>query len=57
MLVLTRRKDESIMIGDDIKLTVTKLQGGKVSLAFQANKDVKILRQEVYDQMQSEVQK
>lgn len=47
-LVLTRRRDESIMIGDDITITILQVDGGKVRLRILAPKDVKILREELY---------
>lgn len=47
-LVLTRRRDESFMIGDDITVTILQVDGGKVRLGILAPKDVKILREELY---------
>lgn len=54
MLILTRRTEESIMIGDDIKVTVIDMGGGQVRLGVTAPKDVSIHRQEVYDRVQEE---
>ena len=48
MLVLTRRPAESIMIGDDIELSVISVSGDKVRLGFQAPRSVPILRKEIY---------
>lgn len=47
MLVLSRKENESIMIGEDIIVTVTKIQGGKVTIGFVAPKDVIIVRGEI----------
>lgn len=47
-LVLTRRRDESFMIGDDITVTILQVDGGKVRLGILAPRDVKILREELY---------
>ena len=49
MLVLSRKKKESIIIGDGIVLTVIEIRGDKVRLGFEAPKEVPIHRQEVYD--------
>jgi len=49
MLVLTRKKDEVIKIGDDITLTVVEIRGDTVRLGFTAPREVPIHRQEVYD--------
>jgi len=47
MLLLTRRPDQSIRIGDDIVVTVTQIDRGQVKLGIEAPKDVKILRHEL----------
>lgn len=47
MLVLTRKPGESIIIGGNIKVTVTKIQGGTVRIALDAPADVEILRSEL----------
>lgn len=49
MLVLSRKKNESIMIGDDVELVVVEIRGDKVRLGFAAPTSVKIHRREVYD--------
>jgi carbon storage regulator len=49
MLVLSRRKDEIIRIGDNISLMVIDIRGDKVRLGIQAPKDVPVHRQEIYD--------
>ncbi|MGW8193925.1 MAG: carbon storage regulator CsrA [Desulforhopalus sp.] len=54
MLVLTRKKGEGIVIGDDIKITVIDLKGGSVRIGIDAPRDKKIHRQEVYDRIAQE---
>jgi carbon storage regulator len=49
MLVLSRKKDESVRIGSDIVITILEIRGDKIRLGFEAPKDVSIHRQEVYD--------
>jgi len=49
MLVLSRKKNESIRIGDNITLVVVEIRGDKVRLGIEAPKDVPVHRQEVYD--------
>lgn len=48
MLVLTRKKDEAIMLGHDIEITVLGFDGDKVKLGINAPKSIAILRKEVY---------
>ena len=52
MLVLTRKRGESIVIGDNIVVTVIEARGGKIRLGIQAPEDVSIHRQEVYEAIQ-----
>lgn len=54
MLVITRKKGESLLIGDNIEITVVKLDDGSVKLAIEAPKDVTILRKELYSEVQEE---
>ena len=54
MLVLTRKDDESIMIGKNIRIKVIKSDSGKVKLGIDAPKDIEINRKEIYDQIQQE---
>jgi carbon storage regulator len=54
MLVLSRRKDESIMIGDDVEITIVDVRGDKVRLGIAAPKDIPVHRKEVYDAIQRE---
>ncbi len=51
MLILSRKKNESIIINDNIIVTVIEIRVGKVRLGFDAPKEVPIHRQEVYDAM------
>ncbi|GIW94979.1 MAG: hypothetical protein KatS3mg110_3020 [Pirellulaceae bacterium] len=54
MLVLSRHRDESIIIGDDIIITVVDIRGDKVRLGIQAPPDVPVHRKEVYEAIQRE---
>ncbi|REJ79794.1 MAG: carbon storage regulator [Planctomycetota bacterium] len=54
MLVLSRKQDEKIIIGDSIKLMVISIQGDKVRLGIEAPKHVSIHREEVYQAIQRE---
>lgn len=49
MLVLTRGKDESIMIGEDIEVTIVDVRGSSVRLGISAPKSVPVHRREVFD--------
>lgn len=54
MLVLSRQKDESIIIGDDIVITIVDVRGDKVRLGITAPKHISVHRREVYDAIQRE---
>ena len=54
MLVLTRKTDESIIIGDNIAVTVVAVEGDHVRLGVTAPKDIAVHRQEVYEQIKKE---
>ncbi len=54
MLVLSRHRDESIIIGDDIIITVVDVRGDKVRLGIDAPTDIPVHRQEVYEAIQRE---
>lgn len=56
MLVLSRKKDEKIVIGDQITLMVIDIRGDKVRLGIEAPKDVAVHRQEVYEAIQKEME-
>jgi carbon storage regulator len=49
MLILARKKNQSLRIGDNIVITVVDVQGEQVRLGIDAPKDIQILRQELYD--------
>ena len=51
MLVLSRRPDESLFIGDDIKITVLDIRGGQVRLGIVAPESIKVHREEVYNRI------
>ena len=53
MLVLTRKLDESIVIGNDIVIKVVSIAGNQVHLGISAPREVPIYRQEVYEQVES----
>src|SRR4051812_46886354 len=54
MLVLSRQRDETIMIGDDIEVTVVDIRGDKVRLGINAPKEVSVHRKEVYEAIRRE---
>jgi carbon storage regulator len=54
MLVLSRQRDETIMIGDDIEITVVDIRGDKVRLGINAPRAVQVHRKEVYDAIRRE---
>lgn len=54
MLVLSRHRDESIIIGDDIVVTIVDIRGDKVRLGIQAPAHVTVHRQEIYEAIQRE---
>jgi carbon storage regulator len=53
MLVLTRRAGESVMIGNDVIITVLEARGDVIRLGIQAPRDVQVHREEVYRELQS----
>jgi carbon storage regulator len=56
MLVLSRQRDQTIMIGDDIEITVVDIRGDKVRLGITAPKSVPVHRKEVYEAIRRENQ-
>lgn len=54
MLALTRKKGESLIINNNIEVTVLEIRGDQIKLGISAPKDVSIYRQEVYIQIQEE---
>jgi carbon storage regulator len=57
MLVLSRHRDESIIIGDNIVVTIVDIRGDKVRLGIEAPTDIPVHRQEVYEAIQRENRK
>jgi carbon storage regulator len=53
MLVLTRRPGESVMVGDDVTITVLEVRGDVVRLGIQAPRSVQVHREEVYRELQA----
>ena len=54
MLVLSRQRDQSIIIGDNVVITVVDVRGDKVKLGIDAPKEIPVHRQEVYEAIQRE---
>ena len=54
MLVLSRKKGQTIRIGDDIEITIVATANDQVKIGIQAPKNVEILRQEVFEEIQAE---
>ena len=54
MLVLSRKKDESIMIGDDVEIIIVDVRGDKIRLGIKAPRSISVHRKEIYDAIQQE---
>jgi carbon storage regulator len=54
MLILTRRVGETLMIGDEITVTVLEVKGTQIRLGIQAAKEIPVLREELYFRAQEE---
>ncbi len=54
MLVLSRQKDESIMIGDEVEITIVDVRGDKVRLGINAPRNIAVHRKEIYLAIQKE---
>ena len=54
MLILTRRIGETLMVGDDVTITVLGVKGNQVRIGVNAPKDVAVNREEIYERIQSE---
>ncbi len=57
MLVLSRKKDQGIVIGDNIELTIIEIQGDQVRIGIKAPKNVSIYRKEIFLEIQDENKK
>ncbi len=55
MLVLSRKRDQKVMIGDNIVVTIVDIRGDKIRLGINAPQEVPVHRQEVYEAIQREV--
>ena len=56
MLVISRKKGESLLIGEDIEITIVKIENGTVKIAINAPKEISILRTELYKEVKDENQ-
>jgi len=54
MLILARKLNETILIGEDIKITVVEIQGDKVKLGIEAPREMPVLREELYKAVREE---
>jgi len=54
MLILTRKRGESIILNGHIEIKIVEIEDGKVSIGIEAPKDVEIFRKEIYDSIQEE---
>lgn len=54
MLIITRKKGESLMIGDDIEIVISKIDDGNVKIGIKAPKELTILRKELYEEVEQE---
>ena len=54
MLILTRKVNESLKLGDDVTVTVLGIKGGQVRIGISAPRDIEVHRQEVYERIQRE---
>lgn len=56
MLILTRRMGETIMVGDDVTVTVLGVKGGQVRIGINAPGDIAVHREEIYERIKAEMQ-
>ena len=54
MLVLARRTNQSIMIGDNIEIVIVDIKGDQIKIGIKAPKDVSVYRKEIYEEIQNE---
>lgn len=57
MLVIGRKKGESLLIGDDVEITIVKIENGSVKIAINAPREISILRSELYKEVTDENQR
>jgi len=53
MLILSRKKDEKVIIGDNIELSILEIRGDQVKIGIKAPREVKVYRQEVFEEIQA----
>jgi carbon storage regulator len=54
MLILSRKVNESLMIGDDVSVTVLSIKGGQIRIGISAPRDIAVHRQEIYEKIRLE---
>ena len=54
MLILTRKKDEAIRIGEDIRIVLVQVKGGQVRIGIECPSDMRVLREELYEAVRQE---
>jgi len=54
MLILSRKVNESLMIGDDVSVTVLSIKGGQIRIGISAPRDIAVHRQEIYERIRQE---
>jgi len=54
MLILTRKPGESVYLGDDVKITIVEIKGHQIRLGIDAPRDLRIYREEIYEQIREE---
>ena len=54
MLILSRRVGETIMVGDEVEVTVLEINGNQVKIGIEAPKEIAVHREEIYERIQAE---